>query len=126
MSCTTRQRWERIAGCEAVRLLVGLLLLIAAGLKAQQLATEPSLGEGILHARWLLIAVVEFELFFGLWLLAGLLPRLSWLAALGCLALFACVSLFKALSGELTCGCFGRVEVNPWHTFALDEAENGQ
>lgn len=92
------------------------------GLKGYQLATEPVLGTGLLDSRWLLIAVVEFELFFGLWLLAGLLPRLTWTAAVGCFGLFAIVSLYKALDGETSCGCFGRVSVNPWYTLGLDIA----
>jgi hypothetical protein len=86
----------------------------------------------LLESRWFLIAVVEFELFFGLWLLSGLFPSsfgreaggegLTWLAALGCFSLFACVSLYKALSGAASCGCFGPVRVNPWYTTTLDVA----
>ena len=53
-----------------------------------------------MESRWFLIGVVEFELFFGLWLLFGLLPRLTWHAAVACFAAFACVSLFKALSAR--------------------------
>ena len=80
------------------------------------------MGHGLLDSRWLLIGVVEFELFFGLWLLAAILPRLTWAAALGLFGLFVCVSLYKALSGYASCGCFGRVEVNPWYTSGLDIA----
>jgi hypothetical protein len=111
---------HRLTGYDAVRVVVGILLLTAAGLKGYQLATEPSLGTGFLDSRWLLTATVEFELLFGLWLLANLWPKLSWAAAMGCFSLFACVSLYKALSGDATCGCFGRVPVNPWWTAVLD------
>ncbi|MBN2022776.1 MAG: hypothetical protein JW809_08260 [Pirellulales bacterium] len=113
-------RLKPATGYDVVRALLGLLLLAAAVLKAHQLATEPVLGAGLLDSRWVLIATVEFELFFGLWLLAGLLPRLTWAAAIGCFVLFAGVSLHKALSGAASCGCFGRVEVNPWYTCTLD------
>ena len=44
----------------------------------------------------------------------------TWAAALACFTLFTGVSFFKALSGYATCGCFGRVPVNPWYTAILD------
>ena len=50
---------------------IACLLFLAAGMKAWQLATVPVLGEGLLHARWFNILVIEFELAFGLWLLFG-------------------------------------------------------
>ena len=49
------------SGYDVVRLLVALLLLLAGGLKAHQLATEPIIGSGLLDNRWLLMATVEFE-----------------------------------------------------------------
>jgi len=120
-----------------LRVMLGLILLIAAGLKAHQLATDPlvtlapssplPLGEGwvralapLLHSRPFLIALVEIELLFGLVLLWGIYPQLTWALSLGCFGSFALISLSKALSGAATCGCFGRVPVNPWYTFALD------
>jgi hypothetical protein len=39
-----------------------------------------------------------------------------------CFGGFALISLYKGISGESTCGCFGRVPVNPWYTFTLDAA----
>lgn len=117
---------------DAVRVALGLLLLVAAALKGYQLATEPVLAPHLdgpwwatglttlLASRWLLLGAVEFELFFGLWLLAGLYPRQTRAVAIGCFVLFAAVSLFKALSGDATCGCFGKVAIHPWYTFALD------
>ena len=107
---------------DAVRVVLGLVLLIAAGLKAHQLSTEPTLETGLLNSRWFLIAVVELELLFGLWLLAGLYPKQTRYAALIFFAALAGISLSKALSGAATCGCFGAVEVNPWYTFALNAA----
>ncbi len=103
-----------------VRLFVAAVLLIAASLKAHQLATTPSLGDGILEARWFNIFVVEFELLFGIWLVFGLLPKLTWLASVGLFSLFATVSAFKGLMGEASCGCFGEVTINPWLMAAFD------
>lgn len=105
-----------------IRNFVAIVLLIGAGLKFHQLATEPVVGVGMLDSRWFLIASVEIELFFGLWLLSNNGPWPTWGLALACFCLFACVSLTKAISGNASCGCFGRVPVNPWLTAALDLA----
>ncbi len=122
MSALSWIRARRWTPYDAVRVALGLLLLVAAALKAHQLATEPVIAPGILNSLWFLTAVVELELFFGLWLVAGLYPRQTWAVAVACFALFAGVSLFKGLSGAATCGCFGRVPVNPWWTLILDAA----
>ncbi|GHT45338.1 hypothetical protein FACS189454_04650 [Planctomycetales bacterium] len=116
----TESRLGVSRGGTVVRFFVAAVLLFAAGLKAYQLATVPSLGEGILHARWFNILVVEFEIFFAFWLISGLLPKLTWLASIALFSMFTLVSLFKAISGETSCGCFGNVTVNPWITAAFD------
>ncbi len=81
-----------VAGYDVVRIGLGVLLLTAAALKGHQLATEPVAETGLLTSRWFLIGVVEFELFFGLWLLAGLYPKWTWRATLLCFGGFACVA----------------------------------
>lgn len=107
-------------GWMTVRLFVTAVLLIAAGLKAHQLATTPSLGDDLLEARWFNVFVVEFEILFGIWLLFGLLPKLTWLASVGLFSIFATVSAFKGITGEASCGCFGEVAINPWITAEFD------
>ena len=111
---------SHVACYDAVRVLVAVVLLTTAGLKGYQLATEPVRAAGLFESRWFLIGLVELELCFGLWLLSGSRPKLAWRAAVLCFGVFACVSAFKGVSGEASCGCFGRVSVNPWYTFALD------
>jgi hypothetical protein len=103
-----------------LRYFVILVLLTAAGLKAYQLATTPVLGEGLLHARWFNVLIVEFELLFALWLCFGQLPKLTRLASITLFSIFAAVSFYKAVSGESSCGCFGNVSINPWYTMTLD------
>jgi len=103
-----------------VRSALGLLLPMAGILKAHQLATEPVANTDIFSYRWSLTGRVYFELIFGVWLLSGLHKRLTWVAAVGCFVFFSGVTLYKALSGAATCGCFGKVEVNPWYTLILD------
>ncbi|GHT23051.1 hypothetical protein FACS189419_06470 [Planctomycetales bacterium] len=103
-----------------MRYIAAAIILTAALLKAHQLATVLILGEGFLHHRGFNLFVVEFELFFGIWLLFGLLPKLTWLATTALFLLFALVSFYKAISGEASCGCFGNVTVNPWFTTVFD------
>jgi hypothetical protein len=107
---------------DVVRVALGLLLLTAAALKGHQLATDPIRGRGILESFWFLTAVIEFELLFGLWLLFGLYARHTRFAAVGVFAVFACVSLLQALRGQPTCGCFGKLSIDPWYTCAIDSA----
>lgn len=102
-----------------VRVVLGLLLLLAALLKGHQLATEPFARTGLPGPRWLGVALVEFEFLLGVWLLSGFAAKAaSALATLGFCA-FVCVSLFKAIAGEESCGCFGKVAMSPWVSVAI-------
>ena len=83
----------RLAGYDVVRIVLGLVLLTAAALKGYQLATELVVESGLLTSRWFLIGVVEFELFFGLWLLAKVYPRSTSTVALRCFSHFTGVPL---------------------------------
>jgi len=49
------------SGYDVLRILLAAVLLIAAGLKCHQLATEPVIGHSILDARLLLIGVVAVK-----------------------------------------------------------------
>ncbi len=114
-----RQRPGKL-GYHLVRILLGFVLFLAAAFKTHELATTPTLGNSLLENRYLLMAVIQFEFFLALWLFSGLYPRLAWKITLGLFSIFAVVTLYKALSGEASCGCLGRVEINPWYTLALD------
>lgn len=108
---------------DVLRVLLAMLLLVSAGLKTHELATEPvPAGPSVLDSRWVLSAVVQFEILFGFWLVFGLHPIGTRRLAIVCFVAFACVALYKGISGEPSCGCFGRVQVSPWYTLALDLA----
>jgi hypothetical protein len=49
-----------------------------------------------------------------------MLPKLTWLATVGCFSVFTLVSFYEAILGEKSCGCFGNVTVNPWGTTIFD------
>jgi hypothetical protein len=127
MTLSATPRISVTAGChrppawgEAVRILTACVLLLASGLKGYQLSTEPVLSGDLFSNRWLLALGVEFEIIMGLWLLSGLRRRLSCLVAAVAFGVFSVITLYKGISGELSCGCFGRVEISPWYTLILD------
>ena len=117
-------------GFAQFRFVVAAILLLAAGLKAYQLATAPlpPVVQGsvftplleLLNVRYFLTAVVAGEILFALVLIAGIWLRWTWLLSLLGFSVFTLVSLMKGLSGETSCGCFGTVTVNPWITMMFD------
>lgn len=119
-SRTSQVRWFGWISFDVLRRVLGAVLLSAAILKGWQLATEPTAAKGLLASRWFLIVGVEVEWLLGLWLVSGLYKRLAWLAALSCFTLFCGITLYKAVSGESSCGCFGRIAVSPWYTLVFD------
>ncbi len=111
---------RRILRFQLVARLLGVLLLAAAALKVQGLGFDPVRRLGIFAAPEFQVAVVEFEVFLGLWLLSGIRPLGSWFLALSAFVAFAGVSFYLGWVGESSCGCFGRLSPSPWHTFGLD------
>ena len=117
-------------GFTQFRFVVATILLLAAGLKAYQLATAPlpPVVQGsvftplleLLNDRYFLMAVVVGEILFALVLIADIWRQWTWLLSLLGFSVFTLVSLMKGLSGETSCGCFGTVTVNPWITAGLD------
>lgn len=102
------------------RILIALILFVAAALKAHHLATGPVFGSGWTDSRSFQMVAVNIELFMGLWLLSGVSSILAWRACGGLFLVFAIVVFGKALTGAASCGCFGRVEVHPWIVFWTD------
>jgi hypothetical protein len=102
------------------RCVLASILLIAAVLKAEELATLPLLGPGLLNQRWLLVGMVEIEVVLGGWLLLGATGRWTWATTLVLWLAFLGVAGCEGLTGAGSCGCFGRVHVNPWYTASFD------
>lgn len=105
-----------------VRCVLAAILLVAAGLKAHQLATEPVVGDGFLFlsSRAVMVVELECEIILGVWLLSGVFSKLAWLVTTACFAAFAVITYSKAVRGEASCGCFGAVTVSPWITLVMD------
>lgn len=107
-------------GFTIIRILLGMLLLAAAGFKAYAVWIDPNPVITIFSSpRWQ-VAFIELETVLGLWLLAGVYPSVGWLAALEAFSLFGTSSLYLAIVGQPSCGCFGKVSVSPLYAFALD------
>ncbi len=104
-----------------VRLVLGVLLLVTAGLKLFDPSPDTFSALHLLSSpRWRL-AAIEMEALLGLWLLAGSLPGLLWLAAMLFFSLLAGVSLYLGIEGQSSCGCFGaKLPVSPWYVLGLD------
>lgn len=110
--------WRR--AYDYVRVGLGLLLLTAAALKGHEVMSGPVLGKGLLGWRPVVIAAVEFEIVLGLCLISGVWRRQVWGVSVVCFVLFSWITAYKAILGEGTCGCFGRVDVDPRYTLMLD------
>ncbi|MEX2121711.1 MAG: MauE/DoxX family redox-associated membrane protein [Pirellulales bacterium] len=104
-----------------VRVVLGVILLAAAGLKGYHLPTVASAEAHVVSFRWLAIGgLAGFECILGIWLLSGLRPRAAWGVSLATFGGFGAYSLIVALRGLPSCGCFGGVSVSPWATLVLD------
>ena len=99
-----------------------MFLLTAAGLKLYGLGVDPVSRMGVFSGPALQFLIVAFEIFLGVWLISGKAPLGAWLAALVAFTVFAGVSLYQGVIGQASCGCFGKLSVNPWYTFGVDVA----
>jgi len=98
----------------------GCLLITAALLKAHNLYRDPFAIDPILPTRAWMIAALVSEFGVGVWLVTGVYARTARLIAAVLFGFFGTISLDRALNGEASCGCFGRVAVTPWLMSVLD------
>jgi Methylamine utilisation protein MauE len=103
-----------------LRAVLGLLLLTAAALKLYGFHVSAVPRAGWLSTPWAQMALILWEVILGLWLVSGLYPAGSWLAALATFTVFAIVSGYLGWIGVASCGCFGSIKASPWDAFAVD------
>jgi thiol-disulfide isomerase/thioredoxin len=99
--------------------VAGLVLIVATVLKIHQLLTEPIIIKGFWESWEFFLIQIPLELGLGIWLVCGLFRKAAWVVGVLSFGLFIVVTLQKGLIGAESCGCFGRVEVNPWITFSV-------
>jgi hypothetical protein len=102
--------------------LLGMVLLASAAFKAHQQLTDPPVGGNPWTGQWFTVAIVEGVLLLGVLLLVAQPRKFVWGLAIMCFAMFACFSTWKAAIGDDTCGCFGKLLINPWWTACFDFA----
>lgn len=101
-----------------ITVVTGLVLIVAAVLKTHQLLTEPIISKGFWESWEFFLIQIPLELGLGIWLVCGLFRKAAWILAVLAFGLFIGVTAYKIKIGAESCGCFGRVKVNPWITFS--------
>lgn len=104
-------RWPTI-----IRTSLGLLLIVAAGLKFYGSGASAMPGVGWFAQPGVQLAAAGCELFLGLWLLSGVAPRAGRLVAILLLLVFLALNLTKVAEGAPSCGCLGELAVPPMYT----------
>jgi hypothetical protein len=105
---------------KAAPMVTGGALLAAAGLKSHRLVNEIIDDGHSTEVAVFRVVLIVFELVTGTWLLTGIRPATSRKVAIVLLSTFAVVALRTSISGEDSCGCFGRLAINPKYTFIFD------
>jgi hypothetical protein len=107
-------------------ILAGSLLIVAAILKFHEMLTVciPSWTDnkyGFWESYEFFLVQIPLEFALGVWMVSGLFRKAAWIAGtLGYFG-FILVTIFKIVTGAESCGCFGRIEVDPKITlFAID------
>jgi len=98
--------------------IAGIVLLVASVLKIHQLVTEPIISKSFWESWEFFLIQIPLELGLGIWLISGLFKKTGRLLGLIAFGGFIVVTLHKGLIGAESCGCFGRVHVNPWITLS--------
>lgn len=103
-----------------VLLAIGVFLLFAAALKIQGLASNYIPEHSLLASPHVQVLAIDIEITLGFWLLSGWARRQAWGVAVVFFTVMITLAGYSAWSGQRSCGCFGRIEVNPWLTFAFN------
>src|SRR5262249_37499031 len=77
---------------------------------------------GLFAATWFQVAVIQFEILLGIWLLSGWNPLACWFVTCATFLGFAAINFHSIYTGQTSCNCFGAIQVNPWYAVALDMA----
>ncbi len=113
---------SRDKGFRWLRIGLGVLLLLTAGLKAFGGSLDPSGPIPALSNPIIQFAVIELEVILAVWLLSGWQVAGAWLTSLLAFGTFLVFNLYLGVVGHASCGCLGRIQVNPYVTAGFDLA----
>jgi hypothetical protein len=114
-------RRQSVWGSLGIRVLLGGVLLLAAGLKGYDILDQRASGASTAAVTlYGSVVLIILEIVLASWLISGWRWRTARPAMIGWMVALSGVSLHKVMSGAATCGCFGQLQVNPWITFSLD------
>jgi len=105
---------------KATPFVVGVLLMVAATLKAQQLFTDPPASADLQSSLWFRLLLIEVEAVTGLAMLLGFCLPFFRRAAQLLFAAFAAFSFYQLAFGAKSCGCMGSLEVAPAAMMIVD------
>ena len=97
--------------------LAGVVLIIAGVLKGYDLLRGAVTKNYFFHTTEVLM-----ELAAGVWFMSSVAGYYALRAGVLLFTVFLAVSLHRAWQGQVNCGCFGPVPMNPWITATLDAA----
>ena len=98
-----------------VLFLAGAVLIIAGMLKGYDLLRGAVSKNYFFHS-----AEVLLELAGGIWFISSTAAYYALRAGALMFTIFLAVALHRAWQGQINCGCFGPVPMNPWITSAMD------
>ncbi len=104
-----------------VKIILAIVLLAAAGLKAYQLFVHSdAVSSGLLRSPAIISGLIQAEFLLALWLIIGGFPRIRFVIALVSFGLFFAAASYEAFHALPSCGCFGNVKVAPAITAVFD------
>lgn len=95
-----------------------MLLIAAAGLKAWPLVTGQAVESQAASLGKLIL--IQGEILLALWMISGISAAWAFRVGMVFFAGAACVNLRSIWLGEVSCGCFGKVEVPPWVSLGIN------
>ena len=112
----------RCLSARVVGSVLGSVLVVAGVLKFVDPGEMPSTVVTTFASAWVETLLPVAEIAFGSWLLTQRWRFGSWAVAVVVFSGFALHTLRLGLAGQVSCGCLGSVQVNPWYTLAFDAA----
>lgn len=103
-----------------VRFVVGGILIAAAILKCYGAWRGEVPENALLRPIWAQVVLIGVELILGTWLISGIGPRFSHIAAIVAFSCFLATAFYEVVQQARSCGCFGPVRLDPRFTVGLD------